>query len=332
MKNRKGKTALIILLLIIALLLILLVWQQQKKADSEKIADAGKVLSAEEKPTFLEHRGKKYQIRHGLDTVLLIGTDDIEGKAGPSPEDGNYYNYDLADFLVLLVVDNEAGTVRPIQINRDTMTEVPWLSVNGLVGGTNEEQICFAHTYGSGGEDSCRNTVNTVSAFLCGAPIDGYISVTMDAIPILNDLIGGVTVSLAEDLPSLGDGYTKGTAVTLKGQNALKFVRYRDTERTDSNMQRMGRHRQYMDAFLQQARSAVQKDADIAYKALEKTEGTLITEMSGNAVAELTERICDYEVLPVSTYSGTYTLGEFAEFYADEEAVWESVREAYCAS
>ena len=49
--------------------------------------------------------------------------------------------------------------VPPIQLNRDTMTEIQILGVNGEPAVTMTGQLALAHTYGSGEEDSCENTV-----------------------------------------------------------------------------------------------------------------------------------------------------------------------------
>ena len=65
----------------------------------------------------------------------------------------------------------------------------------------------------------------------------------MDAVPLLNDLVGGVTVKLEDDIPQLGPAYRKGESVTLRGKEALRFVRYRDTSLLDDNLRRMGHHR-----------------------------------------------------------------------------------------
>ena len=41
-------------------------------------------------------------------------------------------------------------------------------------------QLALAHTYGSGEEDSCENTVLAVENLLYGVGIDHYVSLTMD--------------------------------------------------------------------------------------------------------------------------------------------------------
>ena len=70
----------------------------------------------------------------------------------------------------------------------------------------------------------------------------------MDAIPILNDAVGGVTVEVTEDFsavdPSIGMGQ-----VTLRGDQALNYVRTRKDVGDQLNLSRIQRQKQYLEAF-----------------------------------------------------------------------------------
>lgn len=268
-------------------------------------------------------------LRRHVTSILLIGTDNyIDDEKQNEIE--LHYNFDLADFLVLLVFDHESKTVTPFQINRDTMCEVPWISVNGITDGTEFEQICFAHTYGSGKEDSCKNTVTAVSDLLCGVPVENYFAFTMDAVPILNDAVGGVTVELSEDLPSLGEEYVKGAVITLKGDEAIRFVRIREYDPLDANLPRMARHRQYIEAFTESARSAVSNDSDFAVNTFNKIKPYLVTDLSMEQLTDMVNYLNGYELLPAVTCEGEYVEGEFAEFYPDEASLRNCIREIFC--
>ena len=329
------KTTRMILILIVLLLcagLGFAAYRVQKLSEQETIAEAGSSEHADRPATSLTlSDGEELPLKKHISTLLVIGIDDIEGKAGPQPEDGLFYNLNLADFQTVLVFDDDAKTVTPVQLNRDTMAEVSWLSINGKIGGWETMQITFAHTYGSGGKDSCENCVRAVSRFLYGAPVDHYISFTMDAIPLLNDLVGGVQVTLEEDLPALGEEYTAGAEILLKGQAALRFVRYRDMSRTDANARRMVRHRQYLNAFIPAAREAVADNKDFVLDAFQALDSYLCMDMTVNDLSDAVNKLCEYEILPAVTYEGTYTQGEWAEFRADAASVDECVRSAFCS-
>ncbi len=330
MNKKTKKGILLAAVLLLAALLGTLVFLQQKKEKEEIIENAGRILSAEPARTALEYRGKSYPIRKNLDAILLIGTDESEERYNTDPSEDYYYNYGMADFQMLLVFDNAKRTVTPIQINRDTVADVPWIAVNGGVGGYERTQIAYAFSCGSGGTDSCENTLHAVSRFLYDAPIDGYLQFTMDAVPIVNDLIGGVTVRLPKDVPELGEEYVKDAVITLQGKNALRFIQYRDRSRTDANAGRMERHRLYLDAFIPQARSAYEKNENLALHVLEQIDPYLQTRMTANEITDMVNRLSIYEIRPVKTYEGDYELGQYAEFYPYEKSVWDCVKTAFC--
>ena len=326
-KNRKR------LLLILDLLLVLLIaggiFLFQKRSEARERAAVGEEALNRRYVQTVTLDGEEVALKRGLTSVLLIGTDNFVNDA-KQLEIEAFYNNNLADFLVILVFDHSAHTVTPFQINRDTMCDVPWLSVNGLVGGTQWEQITFAHTYGTGKEDSCVNTRNAVEGLLHGVPIDHYFAFTMDAVPVANDLVGGVTVTLEDDIPALGNEYVKGAHITLKGQAALNFVRYRDHAFIDSNVTRMAHHRLYINAFTEAARAAAAANPDLVTDAYRAVEPFLCTDLSVENFTDMVNHLTDYELLPTVTPTGEYRLGEYAEYYMDPASLTAGIRSTFC--
>lgn len=328
MKNRKRLLLLLDLLLVLLLAGGIFLYQKHVEA-RERAAVSEEELSRRYVRTIVLD-GEEVALKRGLTTVLLIGTDNFVDDAKQNEIEA-FYNRNLADFLILLVFDHNAHTVTPFQINRDTMCNVPWLSVNGLVGGTLYEQITFAHIYGSGKEDSCVNTRNAVEDLLHGVPIDSYLAFTMDTVPIANDLVGGVTVKLEEDIPALGPEYIKGAHVTLKGQAALRFVRWRDKENVDANLARMSRHRLYLNAFADAARDAASRNPDLIADAWRAVENFICTDLSVENFTDMINYLMDYELLPAVSPSGEYRLGEeYAEYYMDKADLTAAIRSTFC--
>ena len=330
-KNRKLRLVLLSLEILAILGLGILVWQLQVRDSRSEVSDFDWAELDAYYTESISHGGTDYPVRQNLSSVLLMGTDNFDGDTKQNKFEA-FFNKNCADFLVVLVFDHDAKTVTPFQINRDTMCDVPWLSVNGLVGGTVYEQVTLSHTFGSGKDDSAKNTLNTVTALLYGAPVKHYFAFTMDAVPIINDLVGGVTVTLEENLPSLGDEYVQGASILLKGQAALHFVRCRDIEVLESNAARMARHRQYLEGFTTAARAAAAKNADLAIDAYRAIEKFIVTDLTAEAVSGMVENLCEYEILPVVTPDGHYEEGEFAEFYPDASSLWECVYNTWCRS
>ena len=329
--SKKAKFLLIVVDIVLLIAIAVGVFINHSRSSAQDAEIGASELSRRYAPTLDGPDGEKAEIRRHLSTVLLIGTDNYAEEDDQFEVD-LHFNFDMCDYLIVLVFDHEAKTVTPVQINRDTMCEVFWISVNGIADGTTEyEQICSAHTYGPGGTVSCRNTVKTVSSFLYGVPIDNYFAFTMDAVPIMNDAVGGVTVELAEDLPVLGKDYVRGAHITLKGPAALRFVRTRDVEDFTSNRDRMARHRQYMTAFTEAARSTLASDSNLAMNTFNTLKPYICTDLSVEQFSDMVERLSGYEMLPTMTYEGEYIEGEFAEFYPDEASLWACVRKAFCS-
>ncbi len=295
------------------------------------IANAGTSQNAVEKQVSLTYDGKEYPIKPHIQTVLLIGTDSTQKYQKEENKLQDYYNYNQADVLMLLVLDKDANTARIIQLNRDTMSHVPWLDVLGNYGGREFKQICLAYNYGDGGEKSCKNTVDAVSYLLFDAPIQSYIQIPMTAVGVLNDLVGGVPVTITEDLTVIDPSFTQGANVHLKGAQAEQFLRVRAALEDDTNASRMRRQRDYMDSFQICARDAFRANPDFSLKLVEVLGEFMQSNLTAQQLSELTQWLSEAQVLPICTPEGELVLGErYYEFYVDAQSLWNVVKEAYC--
>ena len=302
-----------------------------RRQEEIPVENAGTVHSAVTKRTYLTYEGQDYPLKPHLQTVLLIGTDSLEKYEEKTEGMKRFYNHNQADFLMLLALDRDAGIARLIQLNRDTMTDVPWLDVLGEYGGTEVKQLCLAFNYGDGGEKSCKNTVDAVSGLLFGLPVDHYIQIPMTAVGALNDLVGGVRVTIEEDLTTVDPAFRAGQTVRLTGKQAQSFVRARSGLADDTNLARMSRQRAYMDSFQQCARAAIDTDSEFTVKLLETLGGFLQSDMTAQQLSELVTRLDNAWVMPIQTAEGELTLGEiYYEFYPDQASAWQIVRDACC--
>ena len=327
MKMKKWMAAL--LMLVLAGLLGAAFWMTNQ--EEAPVENAGQAVHAPQKQVSLTYKEQEYPLKEHLQTVLLIGTDGTERYEKKEDLLQDYYNYAQADFLALLVLDTEAGTTEVIQLNRDTMTDVPWLDVIGNYGGTEFQQLCLAFNSGDGGRASCLNTVDAVSSLLFDAPIQHYIQIPMSAIPVLNDLVGGVPVEIPEDMTHLDPAFVKGTTVWLTGEQAEVFVRVRKNMPADSNIARMSRQQIYLDGFRKQAQDAFDSDSEFVLKLVEKLGEYLQSDLTAQQLSEWMERLDKSLVSPIRTADGELVVGaEFYEFFVDEASLWEIVKQAYC--
>lgn len=324
----------IVLLLLCAVLLgtiLLGVLFAHKQTAQTPIENAGAAVNAEVKSKALTYQGQEYPLKAHLQTVLLIGTDTLEKYEEQTEGVKRFYNHNQADFLMLLALDRDAGTAQLIQLNRDTMTDVPWLDVLGDYGGTEVKQLCLAFNYGDGGRKSCENTVDAVSGLLFDLPIDNYIQIPMTAVGPLNDLVGGVPVTIEEDLTAVDPAFQAGQTLRLTGSQAEKFVRARMVLENDTNLARMKRQRAYMDSFQACAREAINTDSDFTMKLLETLSDFLQSDMTAQQLSDLVTQLDNADISPIRYADGKLLLGEkYYEFYPDQASLWEIVKAACC--
>lgn len=263
------------------------------------------------------------KLRDGLETILVLGLDKYE----PPKDVKGYVNHTQSDFLLLVVLDHNQQKIQTLHINRDTMTEITRLGVFGGTSGKYTAQIALAHSYGSGGSDSALNSVKAVSKMLDGVKIDHYMTLTMDAVPIVNDMVGGVTVTVEDDFSEYDPSLVKGETITLMGEQSLHFVRGRHGVADGTNLNRMNRQRQYMTGLFEKVMEAASKDEAFFQNLMKKLGDTFDTDMSLYQLNALPERIKGYTMEPFRTIEGENIRGEFfMEFYLDEASKQEQLQ------
>lgn len=334
MKGAKRKFILpaVIVVVVVAVLAVggYLLERTARKPGPEK-PDRGKTVEeilglGEDEEAPVNFDGKWYIRRPDVESYLLIGVD----REGEAQDSGSYNGGGQADVLLLLVVDNGASSFRVLQLNRDTMADVEVLGVRGDVTGTEYQQLALAHHYGNGLEKSCENTVRAVSRLLYGMKIDGYAAIQFEAFPILNDRVGGVTVTVEDDFSAVDPTLVQGETVTLKGEQALHFIRIRHQVGDGSNLERMGRHRAYLSGFDAAFTAAMEQNQELPLKLYAAVSDYLVTDMGSGTVAELARRCQGYENGGVITVDGEAKLGErYMEFYPDEDSLRRAVLELF---
>ena len=258
-------------------------------------------------------------------TYLVIGLDD-SGQTSVSGKNR------MADFVTLLVVDKTDKTFSVIQFNRDTMAQVDVLGIGGRRIRTVTEQLAFAYAYGTDNSMRCRNTITSVKKLIGGINIDHYISITMDAIPLLSTYVGGVTVTLDsdEDLSSIDPAWAAGATIKLEGDDALRFIRGRQGVEDETNISRMRRQRQFMEAFMR-----VHKGRNISYSYVEGAYNRIseytVTDMdSVSTLEEFARYISEYTYKEIYVPEGESKLGEeYMEFWIDEGKMQELIYKVF---
>lgn len=274
----------------------------------------------------MQYNGTEYELKEGIRTLLVLGLDkfdEVEAVDG-------YTNNKQADFVMLLVIDDNAKIVTALHINRDTMADIPVLGIAGEKIGMVNKQLALAHTYGNGREVSCRNTADAVSSMLYNITVNHYVSVTMDSVPVYNDLVGGVEVTVLDDFTGIDDELVKGETVTLKGEKALTYIRSRKGLDDSSNSTRMVRQRQYLDALYKKSIECKNSDENFVLTAVLQMADFMVSDCSSNQLTELAQTIIDYEFTEIRTIEGDNVVGEVhMEFFPDVDSLKKNVVELF---
>lgn len=269
----------------------------------------------------LYFNGKNYKIRDNMEVILIMGIDDREDIGSSQFAIHN----SQADVLYVYAVDHKNKTFQAIQINRETMTGIQTYNNDGTKDTIAEAQICLAHSFGKTEQGRCLNTVDAVSGLLFNMPVDHYISLNMAAISILNEQVGGVTVTVPAGLESADPAFKEGAKVKLQGKQAELFVRSRMNLENDTNEFRMERQQMFLNAWMEQANHKMDTDSGFALGLVLSLSDYMTSDMSANALSDLANQLKEYKNLgTVKTVGETLLENEakispFREYYVDSD-------------
>lgn len=321
--NRK-QLAKVIYVCISLLLVLVIVYSGLRILESAVFLHQGSSMQTTSKTIVRD--GVKYYPRQDITTVLVMGVNQV-GEVVPTP----YNDGGAVDMITLFVFDEKTEECTILSLNRDMMVTMPALNEYGKEVGTYFGQLAFSHAYGDGMADSCENVRATVSNLLYGTQIDYYFSMNMDAIALLNDAVGGVTVTVEDDFSRIDSTLTKGE-VTLFGQHAVNFVQARGNVGDELNLSRMRRHKEYMSNFVPILREKIEESAGFVVSTYEAVAPYIVTDCSAQVVSRLEEQYGGYAVGENLTVKGENVLGEkYYEFYADEKALDDLILDLFYA-
>ena len=328
-KSRR-KEALVIVgyLLCIALILggiIYLVSELTKQDDDADPADIETVA----------YKGEEYVPKNNLESILFIGYDDY------SDSGDRMTDFDQSDFLFLVVIDKAKSKYTTIHIDRDTIAKFWRLNGDGKKLGDSpvEEQIALSYACVGADVKTCSsNTWNAVNELLNrGDVFDGrhkmrithYVTFGMDSIGALNNAVGGVEVEVPYDIGDLKKT-DEGKKIKLTDEQALTFVRARQTTEEPTNEARMVRQRSFIDAFIKQFGDKAANDENFVKNVIENDLAEKIVSDNITRVAELASEAVKLNTYEYRTLEGERTSdGEYIRFIPDEGKLTELVLDVF---
>ncbi|PYZ96283.1 transcriptional regulator [Alteribacter lacisalsi] len=186
-----------------------------------------------ERGSHSEYREEEVSLSSDPVSVLFLGIDS---------RDSNLRG--LSDAMVLATFNPNEGTVKMLNIPRDSRVEI--------VGRGTQDKINHAHAFG--GVDM---TIDTVENFL-QVPVDYFATINFTAFMEIIDAFGGVEVEVPFSFTEIDSEDNQGEITVeegtqnLMGEEALAFVR---TRRFDSDLARGERQKEVIEALIREAAS-----------------------------------------------------------------------------
>lgn len=276
----------------------------------------------EDEGVTVEYQGKTYRYNENIVSIVVMGYDrredvSVTGQAGQ------------ADAIMVVALDTQTGEMRVIGIPRDTMVDVDE-NVGDAFVGQEKMQIALAFSYGDGYETSAENVVRAAGRVLYGMPMNYYVALSMEGIGALNDAVGGVTLTPLASIPDTA--IVEGQKITLHGNNAVRYVQYRDISQLDSSLQRQERQSQYLKAFFSKAISSASGNPTVLVNLYQTALDYATTNLGVDEFSYLATVLLENGMsqLDVTTLEGEAVKGtQYVEFNLDQQSVYETVLDVF---
>lgn len=306
---------------------------RQRKATEAAIANRKYVESTDSirfRSETMEYEGKTYRRNSSVKAILCMGVD----REGPMVEETVHTFGGQSDGIYVLAQDTARNTLKILMIPRDSMTEITLTDLNGNVLGKDIQHLTLAYAYGDGKELSCERTVEAVSGLLGGLSIDHYMAADIDVINTLNDSVGGVTVTVPVDgMEQKDPAFVKGATITLHGEQAESYVRFRDITQHYTALERMERQKGYIKGFFQMVREKSKQDVNTVENLFEMIQDHMITDMHKDEYLKVAMDGLEMgEIKDDDFYSvpgEAIVTDVYDEFYADQEALTPIILELF---
>ncbi|MEU1339969.1 LCP family protein [Streptomyces sp. NPDC005827] len=217
--------------------------------------------------------------------VLILGSDSRAG-ANAKLDDTKVSGARSDTALVMHIPEGRKKAVA-ISIPRDTLVTRPKCTKADGTEVASAKRVMFNSIYSQVGPACVVKTVEQIS----GVRMDHYVEVDFAGFKDLVDAIGGVTITVDQDIhdSSSGLNITKGTH-KLNGTQSLQFVRTRHGIGDGSDLGRIGLQQQFLIALLAEIQQQDLLGSPVkAYKIADKLTAALTTDSELASLTKLAE-------------------------------------------
>lgn len=272
----------------------------------------------------VQYEGEHYIYNEDLINILCLGIDhDNALSQDVLPGDRGQ-----SDAIFLVSLNTKTRKMKILNIPRDLMMPVDIYDSDGDFFNTKTMQITLQYAYGTDEDDSCLKTAKSVSALLLGIPIHRYCAINFNAVPALNDAVGGVTVQMDPEhvdaeLQKLDPMFAPGNTVHLTAGYSFVYLHVRDIHTFASCEERAERQKQYIKGYIAAVKEKMKTDPRLLSEMYKILNENMTTDIGKIELPSFYFYIDDMDLEDaVVSIEGERILGEsHEEFYADEDAL-----------
>ncbi|GHU75235.1 hypothetical protein AGMMS49992_18770 [Clostridia bacterium] len=267
----------------------------------------------------LIYNGKQYKPKNNILSVLFLGIDRTLDTQEANP---GYRYHGQSDFVMLVVVDKDMHTITRLNIDRDSITDIQVLGILGDYAGTRQDRVSLAFSFGDGREQSAELTAEAVKRLLPNGKVDFFLAFDLGAISKMNDVVGGVTVQVNDDLTMIDPSWVPGAKITLQGKQTEQFVRSRMGVGGGTNEERMQRQNVFLSALSDILVEKFKEDISFVNTFFDALEDDMVSNIQYGRMVNEVAWAQGYEIRPIQTINGIHEIDQrgFMAFYLDEDA------------
>lgn len=246
-----------------------------------------------------------------------------------------------ADAIFLISLDNRNKKISVIGIPRNSMVDVEIYNEQEECIDTIYNQICLQYGYAGGGELGLQKMKDSVSGMLYDLPIHGACAVSYDAIGVVAERLGGIEVTLSEDMTELKKDYVVGSKVLLTKKNIIPYLRYRDNTKLGSPTTRLTRQKEFLRTAMAKTIQEIKQRPAIVSEIYQAIIPYMNTDITLDKAVYLAAEALDYSITDSSFYQLTGVDKQvdfenakkaedfYDDYYLDEEKLKEMVMEVF---
>lgn len=296
-RRRQNPAKTLALLVLVVLVLVGAFVGLHKLEQSRYHQERGETSEYFYEDTQIEVEGVEYKSKRDLTSVLLegvSGSDDSSRKV---------------EMLILFLIDHKQQAIRWMQIDPDTVT----------ADGTLLRDAMPAEGDGKERGKAVMETVET----LLGARIELYLTLDLDRIGVLNQSLGGITLTVGADYSQYDSAMTQGATLVLSDAQAELYLNPSVQLPGDTCEARMQRQQEFMLAALHALESAARADSSVLNSFYDDLGQIMFTNVRPARMVNEAARARSYEIRRPELLPGTESVDANGEkrFTPDMEAI-----------